>query len=66
MEKDFDFVTLWAEEFKKDPKKNRKLLEKFVTSQILYAQRQLKKLPPEKLIKIFNIKNKEIIKMISK
>ena len=50
---------------KNNPKKSRKLLDKFVTAQILYAQKQLKKLPPENLVKLFAIKNKEVIEIIS-
>jgi hypothetical protein len=61
MNKEFDFIQFWAEEFKRNPIKNRKILDKFVTNQILLAQYQLKKLPPEKLIQIFNIKNETII-----
>lgn len=64
MEKEFDFIRIWAEEFKRNPKKYRKILDKFVTLQILQAQRQLKKLSPEKLIKLFDIKNEEIIKRL--
>ncbi len=66
MAKETDFVQIWAEEFKKNPIKNRKLLDKFVTCQILQAQNQLKKLPLEKLVPLFNIKNEEIIKMLRK
>ncbi|NVM30319.1 MAG: hypothetical protein HWN65_15850 [Candidatus Helarchaeota archaeon] len=65
MRKNLDFIQIWAEEFKKNPQKNRKLLNQFVTAQILYAQKQLKKLPIEKLIKLFNINNEEIIEIIS-
>lgn len=65
MRKNIDFIQIWAEEFKNNPKKSRKLLDKFVTAQILHAQEQLKKLPPEKLIKLFAIKNEEVIKIIS-
>ncbi len=64
MAKEIDFIRTWAEEFKKNPKKNRELLDKFITTQILQAQHQLKKLPTEKLIKLFDINNKEIIKML--
>lgn len=64
MSKEFDFIQFWAEEFKRDPIKNRKILDKFVTNQILLAQYQLKKLPPEKLIQIFNIKNEMIIQRL--
>lgn len=62
--KELDFVKIWAEEFKKNPEKNRKILMKFVNSQIFMAQARLKRINPEKLIKIFNIKNEEIIKAL--
>ena len=65
MKKELDFIQIWAEEFKNNPQKNRKILNQFVTAQILHAQKQLKKLPIEKLIKLFNIKNKEVINSIS-
>lgn len=61
MRKNLDFIQIWAEEFKKNPQKNRKILNQFVTTQILHAQKQLKKLPIGKLIKLFDIKNEEII-----
>ncbi|MHA1130703.1 MAG: hypothetical protein ACTSQI_12175 [Candidatus Helarchaeota archaeon] len=61
-----DFVRFWAEEFKRNSRKNRKLLKLFANSQILLAQKQLKKLPTEKTIKIFDIRNEEIIKQLYK
>ena len=64
MQTDKDFLQIWAEEFKKNTKKNRLLLDKFITAQILQAQNQLKKLPIEKLIKIFGIKNEELIQTL--
>ena len=64
MSQEFDFIQVWAEEFKRNSIKNRKILDKFVTNQILLAQYQLKKLSPEKLIKIFNIKNEKIIQRL--
>ena len=64
MKENFDFIRIWAEEFKRNPKKKRKLLDQFVTAQILQAQRQLNKLSPEKLIKLFNIKNEELIEKL--
>lgn len=66
MKNKFNFIEFWAKEFKKNPKKNRAILNKFINSQISIAQKRLKKLKPEKLIKIFNIKNEKVIEMIYK
>ena len=66
MKDNFDFIEFWAKEFNKNPKKNRAILNKFINSQISIAQKRLKKLKPEKLIKIFNIKNEKVIEMIYK
>lgn len=60
-----DFIHIWAEAFVRDQKKNREILNRFVTAQILSAQERLKNLPLEKLIKLFDVKNQEIIKKIS-
>lgn len=61
MTKDLDFVHFWANKFKEDPKKYRKTVYKFVDAQIALAQARLNKLPPEKIIKIFQIKNEQLI-----
>ena len=66
MNEKFDFVEFWAKEFKKNPKKYRPILNKFIDSQIFLAQKQLRKLEPDKLIEIFNIKNKKVIQMIER
>jgi len=66
LEDNFDFVEFWAKEFKKAPERNRKVLNKFINSQISIAQARLKSLEPSKLIKLFNIKNQKIIDKILK
>ncbi len=38
--------------------------DRFLTAQISLAQAQLRKLPIEKLIQLFDIKNQNIIRMI--
>ena len=64
MNQDFDFVVFWANEFKRNPKKNRLVLIKFINSQIKISQKSLEKLEPAKLIKIFNIKNEKLIQKL--
>ena len=64
MKEKFDFNKFWAMEFKKNPEKNRKVLNKFIDSQIKMAQKRLNQLDPEKLIHIFNIKNEEVIQRL--
>ena len=66
MKKGMDFIEFWALEFKKDPKKNRKILNEFIDAQISIAQSRLKKLDVNQLIEIFDIKNEEIIKRLEK
>ncbi|MHA1264454.1 MAG: hypothetical protein ACTSRS_04385 [Candidatus Helarchaeota archaeon] len=66
MSDSLEFIQIWAKEFKKNPDKNRKLLIKFVSEQISLAQDRLNKLPIEKLIKLFDIKNQKVIEMLSK
>jgi len=64
MKKEMDFVQFWAKKFKQNPEKSRKLLNSFINNQILRAQAQLKKLPPNKLIEIFKITNEKIIESL--
>ena len=40
MKDDFDFIEFWAKEFKKNPKKNRAILNKFINAQISIAQKR--------------------------
>ena len=61
---EIDFIEYWALEFKKNPQKNRKLLNEFIDSQILIANNRLNKLNADQLIDIFNITNKELIKKL--
>ncbi|MHA1649101.1 MAG: hypothetical protein ACTSYB_02815 [Candidatus Helarchaeota archaeon] len=63
-EKETDFIQLWAEYFKKNPESSRKCLNEFIAAQISLAQTRLIKLPIEKLIQLFDIKNQNIIRMI--
>ncbi len=65
LEQKFDFVELWAKKFKENPEKYRPMLNEFINAQILHAQKQLRKLPTEKLIKLFNIKNTDLIKKLN-
>ncbi|MHA1785440.1 MAG: hypothetical protein ACTSX4_01160 [Candidatus Helarchaeota archaeon] len=65
MKKELNFVQLWAEEFKRNKQKSKCLLDKFLDSQIQQAQLQLKKIGIDKLIKIFNIRNKRLIEKLS-
>ncbi len=66
MKEEFDFVNFWAREYKKNYHKNRSLLIKFVNYQIKTSQDFLKKLEPNKIIQIFNIKNKNLIEKLKK
>lgn len=61
---ELDFIEYWAIEFKKNPHKNRRILNEFIDSQILIANDRLNKLNVEQLIEIFNITNKELIKKL--
>jgi len=65
LKEEFDFNKYWAKKFKENPKKYRPILNKFINAQILHAQKQLEKLPTEKLIKIFGIKNQELIQKLN-
>jgi len=64
MKEDFDFVVFWAHEYKKNYKKNRSLLIKFINSQIKTSQKLINKLESSKIIRIFNIQNKKLIKKL--
>jgi hypothetical protein len=57
----FNFVEYWAKKIKENPDKFRPILNRFINAQILHAQRQLRKLPTEKLIELFQIKNLQLI-----
>ena len=64
MSDDFDFVIFWAKEYKKNPEKNRMLLNKFINSQMQICRKALEKLDPNKIIDIFDIRNEKLIKRL--
>ena len=64
MKKKFDFTEYWALEFKKDPKRCRKMLNEFIDAQIDLANARLSKLSVDQLKLLFDIKNREILAML--
>ena len=66
MKKEFDFTEYWALEFKKDPKRCRKLLNEFINAQIDLANIRLSKLSVDQLKAIFDIKNEEVLAKLKK
>lgn len=61
--KEKDPLKIWIEYIKRNPNW-RKEHDKFINSQLIHANKQLKKISKEKIVKIFGIKNKKLIKEI--